>query len=327
MARDFTSWRQGVRRNAGALALVAALSGCASMVPQTMALRDAWPQGVGLSHEIADVPFFPQQEYQCGPAALATALVHTGVKLVPEDLVPLVYLPARQGSLQVEMLAASRRYSRVSYVLAPRMANLLREVSAGNPVIVLQDTGAGPVTNWHYAVVVGFDYPAGELYLRSGENRREAVPFTVFEVTWKRSAYWAMVAMAPGRLPETAAESSYLAAITAMDRVGEDGAVKQAYQGFLARWPDNEAAVIGLANRHYNSGDLRETERLLRAASARNPDSVPVLNNLAQVLSDLGRNDEALALLERASPSPGSPFAEAVHDTRGLILRRARPMP
>jgi hypothetical protein len=33
--------------------------------------------------------------------------------------VPQVYLPARKGSLQVEMLAAARRHGLVSYQLAP----------------------------------------------------------------------------------------------------------------------------------------------------------------------------------------------------------------
>jgi hypothetical protein len=310
------------RLTAGAFLLLAGLSGCASMVPQTMALRDAWPSGVAVRSELGEAPFFPQQDYQCGPAALATVLVHAGVQVSHEELVGLVYIPARQGSLQIEMLAAPRRYSRVSYQIAPRFDALLREVAAGNPVVVLQDTGAGPVTNWHYAVVVGFDYPAGELYLRSGETRRLAMPFTVFEYTWKKSNYWAMVAMPPGRIPATATEPAYLAAIAAMERVGETPAVILAYSTFLERWPANVAASIGLANRYYALGALDEAEAVLRRAAARHPDSVPVLNNLAHTLSDRGRNTEALALIERALRSDQGPFAAAVRETQALILQR-----
>lgn len=301
---------------------IATLGGCASLVPQTMGLRDSWPAGVAVRTEIADVPFYPQEEYQCGPAALATTLVHSGVTVTPDELVNLVYLPARQGSLQVEMLAASRRYSRVSYALAPRFDDLLREVAAGNPVIVLQNTGVGPVTNWHYAVVIGFDYPAGELYLRSGVTKRLAVPFTVFEYTWIKGNYWSMVASPPGRIPVTATEAAYLTAITAMDRVGTPDAAITAYSAFLERWPDNATASIGLANRRYALGDLKETEAVLRSAMARHPDSVPLLNNLAHVLSDLGRNDEALALIEGAVRSETGPFMPVVQETRGLILQR-----
>lgn len=319
---DLPAWYQCARLIAGAFLLVALLGGCASLVPQTMGLRDAWPAGVAVQTDIADVPFFPQQEYQCGPAALATTLVHAGAPVTPEELVKLVYIPARQGSLQIEMLAASRRYSKVSYKLAPRFDDLLREVAAGNPVIVLQDLGAWPISVWHYAVVTGFDYPAGELYLRSGETKRQAVPFTIFEYTWKKSDYWAMVTMPPGRIPATAGEPDYLTAISAMERIGEPGATQLAYSAFLERWPDNVAASIGLANQHYALGQLKEAESVLRPVLARHPDSVAMTNNLAQILSDLGRNDEALALIERAVQPDKSPFAASVRDTRALILQR-----
>jgi hypothetical protein len=48
-----------------------------------------------------------------------------------------------------------------------------------------------------------------------------------------------------------------------------------------------------------------------------------VLNNLAQTLSDLGRNEEALPVIERASAA-GGPFAAAVQKTRETILDRLR---
>ncbi len=319
---DRAAWYKSARLAAGAFLFLAVLSGCASVVPQTMALRDTWPQGVALRTEIGGVPFFPQEQYQCGPAALATTLVHAGAQVTPEELVRLVYVPARRGSLQIEMLAASRRYGRVSYPLAPYFDDLLREVAAGNPVIVLQDNGIGPITNWHYAVVIGFDYPAGELYLRSGETKRLAIPFTVFEYTWKKSNYWAMLTMPPGRIPVTAMESDYLAAISAMERADGARAAISAYSTFLERWPDNLAASIGLANQHYVLGALKDAEAVLRRAAARHPDSVAVLNNLAQTLSDLGRNYEALALIERAQRKNESPFSAAVQDTYALILKR-----
>ena len=292
------------------------------MVPQTMALRDAWPAGVPPRSEIAQVPFFPQVEYQCGPAALATALVQFGLKTNPDDLAPLVYIPSRQGSLQVEMLAAPRRFGRVSYPLSGGFDNLLREVAAGNPVIVLQDTGIGPIANWHYAVVVGFDYPSGELYLRSGETRRLAIPFTVFEYTWRKSNYWAMVTMPPGRIPASADEPGYLASIIAMERGGDAMASAGAYTVFLDRWPGNIAASIGLANNHYAMGKLEDSAMVLRGALVQHPDSVVVLNNLSQVLSDLGRNDEALVLIQRANSTGDSPFTVTVRETYTLIRQR-----
>jgi tetratricopeptide (TPR) repeat protein len=321
---NWLAWRQSARLIAGAFFLSALLGGCATLVPQTMSLRDAWPAGVSLRSELANVPFFPQQDYQCGPAALATTLTHAGATASPEALIEQVYLPSRQGSLQVDMLAAARRHGMISYRLAPSFDDLLREIAAGNPVIVLQDNGIGFMSRWHYAVVVGFDYPAGELYLRSGETKRLAIPFTIFEYTWKKSGYWAMLTLPPGRIPATAGDADYLAAIVAMERVGGPDAAMVAYSALLARWPDNLAASIGLANSHYALGNLKATEAVLRHAATRHPDSAAVLNNLAQTLSDLGRNDEALTLIERASSLSERPLAATVHETQALILQRLR---
>lgn len=317
---DFPAVPKNARLMAGVFFL-AALSGCALLVPQTAQLREAWPSGLPERVELGEVPFFPQRDYQCGPAALATTLAHFNVKITPEDLVEQVYLPARQGSLQIEMLATARRYGMVSYQLAPRFEDLLREVAAGIPVIVLQNYGVWPFTIWHYAVVAGYDYPKGELVLRSGEKQRLSMPFMVLEYTWKKGDYWAMVTVPPDRIPATATEPGYLAAIMAMERAGNARATTMAYATFLRRWPDNVTASIGLANAHHALGELKEAEAVLRQAAGRHPDSVAVLNNLAQTLSDQQRDDEALAVIERAV-ALGGPFAAAARETREGILQR-----
>ena len=300
-------------------ALALSLSGCAGLWPQTAKLAEARPEGIPERVELAEVPFYPQKEYQCGPAALATALVASGVKVTPDELVPQVYLPSRKGSLQVEMLAAARRHGLVAYQLAPSFEDLLREIAAGTPVIVLQNLALGE--GWHYAVAMGYDYPKGELVLRSGETERKVLPFGVHETVWKRSNYWAMVALPPGRIPATADEARWLAAIAALERAGGAAAARTAYAAFLERWPANTGASIGLANTLYAAGELRQAEAVLREAERRDPASPIVLNNLAQTLSDQGRDEEALPIIERAVAA-GGPHAAAIADTRRSILER-----
>ena len=312
---------QDARAAAGVFvcACLLALSGCANLWPQTAQLREALPPGLPERVELAEVPFFPQSEYQCGPAALATVLASAGVKVTPEELVSQVYLPERKGSLQIEMLAAARRHGLVSYQLAPRLEDVLREIAAGTPVILLQNLGFSD--GWHYAVAIGYDYDSGKVILRSGVTERELLPFTMNEFVWMRSGYWAMVALPPERMPVTADETRWLGAIAALERAGQAAGARTAYAQFLKRWPDNVNAAVGLANAHYSLGALAEAERVLRAAAQRDPGSVIVLNNLAQTLSDQGKNAEALPLIERAVAA-GGPFANAVQQTRETILRR-----
>lgn len=314
---------QNARGIAGVFFLCAVLNGCAVVFPQTSELRERWPADVPQRAELADVPFFAQNEYQCGPAALASVLAHFKASVTPDELVGQVYIPARKGSVQAEMLAAPRRYAMVSYTLAPRYDDLLREIAAGIPVIVLQNYGAGPLTIWHYAVAIGFDAHSGDLVLRSGETERLTLPLPVFEYTWKDSGYWAMVALPPSLMPVTADRARYLDAIVALERANQPHAAAVAYARFLERWPEELAASIGLANAYYALGELGQAETALRRALARHPGSVVVLNNLAQTVSDAGRADEALELIDRAAAA-GGPHADAVRETRRLILQKLK---
>ncbi|MBC5782085.1 PA2778 family cysteine peptidase [Ramlibacter sp. USB13] len=298
------------------------LAGCGMLIPQTVDLRTAWPESVPRQAELARVPFFPQDDYQCGPAALAMAMVHAGAPVRPETLVEEVWVPSRHGSLQVEMLAAPRRHGLVSYRLAPHYADLLREVAAGNPVIVLQDVGMF-LPEWHYAVVNGYDYATGTVYLRSGLQMRQAMPFSYFERTWLAGRYWAMVVLPPGRIAATATEERWLDALLGLARGRDADASVRGYRAALARWPDSLPAAVGLANHLHAQNALDEAAAVLRMALQRHPDSVILMNNLAQTLSDQGRNGEALALIHRADAAQ-SPFGSEVRATRELIEERLR---
>ncbi|MBI2770172.1 MAG: PA2778 family cysteine peptidase [Burkholderiales bacterium] len=303
------------------LGLALLLGGCADLVPQTIQLRSGWPEGVSQKTELSGVPFFPQEAYQCGPAAMATVLGHTGVPgATPEALVSQVYVPARHGSLQVEMLAAPRKWGRVGYLLAPRYADVVREIAAGNAVLVLQDVGEF-FQQWHYAVIYGFDYPAGSLFMRSGENARQVMPFTAFERTWMKSGYWAMVVTPPDRVPATATEPGWINAVVGLERGGDREATIAGYRAALQRWPGNLPAAIGLANQHHARGALIEAAAVLRKALQAHPQSTVVMNNLAQTLSDQGRQGEALLQIDQALKLQG-PFESEVRSTRQLILER-----
>jgi hypothetical protein len=172
-----------------------ALGACA-VGPERQVLRDA-----GSAVELVQVPFFPQDEYQCGPAALATVLVHSGVDVTPQQLVDRVYVPDRRGSLQAEMLAATRSQGRVPYVLPGSLAPILAELRAGQPVLLLQNLGLERWPVWHYAVLIGFDPAKEKFLLRSGITRREESSAVPFLASWDRGGRWSMVVVEAGEPP------------------------------------------------------------------------------------------------------------------------------
>ena len=270
--------------------LLALLAGCAA---QTQALRHEAPTDLPRRIELAQTPFVAQERYQCGPAALAMALGAAGLAVNAEALVPEVYLPQRQGSLQVEMLAAARRHGAVSMTIPTRLDALLAEVAAGNPVVVLQNLGLSWYPLWHYAVVVGYDLDQGEIVLRSGDTERLPMPLSTFEHTWDRSQDWGMVALPPGRLPKTAEEETAAPALVAFEHGREPVIARRAYQAAVARWPDNLTLLLGLGNAAYAAGDRPAAADAFERAANAHPNSAPALNNLASVLAELGQFDQA----------------------------------
>lgn len=293
-------------------------SGCATLQTERIrATSNAFPQPV----ELTAVPFFPQEEYQCGPAALATVLNWTGVSVTPDQLAQQVYLPERQGSLQLEMIGAARRQGRVPYVLRPELESLFAEVASGNPVLILQNLSFWWYPKWHYAVVVGFDLPRDRIVLRSGREQRHDIPIEIFERTWRRSHYWAMVVLSPDRLPFTAEEIPYLQAVAPLERLARWPEAATAYNTALKRWPKSLAAQIGLGNSRYALGDVSGAEEAFRQATQDHPEAAVAFNNLAQVLADQNRWPDARTAARHAVEL-GGPQLETYRDTLKQIEAR-----
>lgn len=304
---------------AGVFVCAALLAGCATP-PMTAALATQPPPAIGRQALLGRVPFFPQDDYQCGPAALAMALAADGAPVAAETLVAQVYLPAREGSLQVEMLAAARRQGRLAVVLPPRLDAVLAEVAAGRPVIVLQNLSLPVMPRWHYAVVIGFDLDRQHILLHSGTTARLALPLSVFERTWARGEHWAMVATAPSILPASPDGASLLAASAALERI-DPAAAGSAYAALTRRHPDLHGAWFGLGNASHATGDLDGAEQAFARATQLDPQAADAWNNLAATQLALGRVDEASVSARRAV-ALGGPRAARYRETLESIERR-----
>ena len=273
------------------------LGGCAS--PQVATLASQWPATLPVQADLHNTPFFAQAEYECGPAALAMAMGAAGAPTTPEALVPQVYLPARKGSLQVEMPVAVRRAGLLAYTVAPNLQAVLQEVAAGNPVIVFQNLSLPWYPVWHYAVVIGYNRDDQTLLMHSGTTARMPISFSAFERTWARGNYWAMVATPADRLPATADATQLASAVVALERLNPKAAFT-IYLNALTRWPTDRSFLLGRGNAAYALGDLPAAQSAYAAATAAWPDFADAWNNLAQVLADQQRWSEAQAAIGKA---------------------------
>ena len=308
-----------------ALSALFCLGGCISL-PQSDALEAAPPAGIPPRVELKQVPFHVQGDFLCGPASLAMVFNAAGVTDASvESVTPMVYLPGRQGSLQAEMLGATRRTGLVAYTLAPRLEDLLREVAAGTPVVVLLNLAFKLIPVWHYAVIVGYDLEKRQVIARSANRQRDAWSFAFLEFFWQESGYWTMLALPPGRVPATAREAEFALAVAALEQAGKPREARDSYRALLERWPDNLVGLIGLGNVEYTLKEMAAAERAFRRASEAHPASAIAFNNHAHVLAILGRLAEAEAAARTAVALGGPSLPETRNTLEAILARRQQP--
>ncbi|QOC22660.1 PA2778 family cysteine peptidase [Wenzhouxiangella sp. AB-CW3] len=275
-----------------ALLLPAILIGCAhlNLAEETGALPP--------STHLADVPFYPQTEFHCGPAALATMLAHQGVAVDYEELVERVYLPERQGSLQAELTATARSLGRIPYRLEANIGAVLAELAAGRPVLVLENHGLSRYPYWHYAVVIGYDQTSNRLLLRSGNERELSIRAGAWFRQWDRAGRWAVVLVEPGQWPADADRERWLNAAVDFEAVAEDDAALAVWEQTLERWPDAALAWLGLGNVQFRRGRLEAAVDAYQRLLEIHPDHASGRYNLAVALQRNGRPCQARSELK-----------------------------
>ena len=313
-------------RSAAAIATLAvALAGCAASPP----LADGLPASAPTEIELDSTPFFPQEDFQCGPAALATLLAASGVAVAPDALAPQVYLPERQGSLSLELIGAARRHGRLPYVLETTADEMVAELEAGRPVLLLQNLGVKQFPRWHYAVLVGYDAGRNVAILRSGRERRLEMRWQRFAGSWHRGGRFAMTTLEPGVIPDHAPPDRYIAAAAGLEAAGQRRAAAEAYDAAIARWPQEPHAWLGRGNVAYADGNRAAAADAWSRAIMLDPTNAAARNNLAELLLDAGCLDESRRQIERASAlAAGTSLETTVAESKsriGATVRAARP--
>ncbi|MCL7939423.1 PA2778 family cysteine peptidase [Halomonas sp. ATCH28] len=299
-------------RAAGVLALVLlllTLAGCAA-TPQ---LAETTERELPRKALLEDTPFHGQRDYQCGPASLAMVLNASGVPVEVDTLIPQVFLPGREGSVQPEMLGTVRRHGRIPFRIDGNLDALLTEIDAGHPVVVMQNLSLPAWPVWHYAVAIGFDLEEETLILHSGMEPERIESFKRFDATWARSDRWAFVALPPGELPATTDAQAALDAIADFERVQGAKAALPAWEALVGRHPGAAMGHFALGNARHASGDSQGAIEAFEDAVKADPELAVAWLNLGLLHRERGEGDQAREALKRAAALPG-PWQEQARE-------------
>ena len=289
------------------------ISGCAQKLP-TLNISP------GEEVLLNKTPFYPQEEYQCGPASLAMLLGASGIEAHPDALKPLTYLPERQGSLQVELIGASRRYHRIAYEIDPEISAILAELKNGRPVLVLQNYGLESLPAYHYAVVIGVTQDT--LILRSGTTETLHLDAARFLMSWVRANGWGIILLKPGELPANIDINRYVKAVNGYERTGNKKLAETAYIAGLSQHPDAQSLLFALGNNYLAQGKLIEAETQFRKILKADPHHVAAANNLSETLFRRECRLQALAVSKLAvenAQAQNSSFLNIVMETHREI--------
>ena len=298
---------------AGLLVLLG-LTGCQS-TPQADQLRQEGLASLPSSHTISAVPFFPQEQYYCGPTTLSEIFGYYGKSISPEEIAPKLFIPNKEGSLQLEMVTAARQYGFLPYTERGTLSSLSQFIKDDIPVVVFQNLSIQLFPQWHYAVVIGFDSDKGSVKLHTGLTPNHEMSLELFERTWGRGNYWYLAPVPPEVTSSEMTPFTYVSAAYDMLKVGDKKQALAFLKTATNQWPDYWLSYFLIANHHLSINDdeaVRWFEKGYRAGKTQNA----YVHNYILALRQSGATLKADALLTEA-------LAQFPNDEKLKALKRS----
>lgn len=296
------------------------VTGCATP-PQTAELLQRPPE-VKPAHQIENVPFYAQKAFFCGPTTLAEIFNFYGRQQSPDDIAPWLFVPEKQGSFQIEMVAAARAHDFLAYQDRGSLRQLIHLLDDNIPVIVFQNLSIDWFPAWHYAVVKGYDLEQQKFYLHSGTIKDHETDFDVFERTWKRGNYWLLVILPPDKTSKQL--NSFVFTRSAQDLISTNRtqAGLQALKSATHQWKDYWLPYFLLGN-YYLKEDRLEAITWYEKGLEFALDNASYLNNYAYALNKSGQQKKALKWILKAIELDRD--NQNIQDTYRQILSTLKP--
>lgn len=140
---------------------------------------------------IKNVPFFPQEKFQCGPAAMSSVLNFRGLTITPEEIARDIYSESARGTLNSDMVFFAERKGMKATQYSGTLDDLKKNINDSNPLIVLVDYGFLTYRKDHFMVIVGYD--EDNVIAHSGKDSFMKVPNDEFLGIWKKTKNWTLL--------------------------------------------------------------------------------------------------------------------------------------
>jgi predicted double-glycine peptidase len=141
-------------------------------------------------HVIEDVPFHPQEAYQCGPASLAGVLNYWGLEASPEEIAAEIYSKSAKGTLNIDMVLYVEKRGLKARQYGGSFEDIKNKIDSGYPLIVLVDEGFLVYQKNHFMVVIG--YGEEGILANSGREQHKFIPVKDFLRSWGRTKFWTL---------------------------------------------------------------------------------------------------------------------------------------
>lgn len=146
---------------------------------------------------IKDVPFYPQNDSMCGPAAIASVTGFYGDKATLGEAARGVYLAKLKGTLPVDLLIYAKEKGFNARYYQGGFEDLKARISEGRPLILFLNLGFESYPVGHYITAVGFDDGLKAVIAHSGMNKEEVFTYERLAIMWEKTGY-ATLLVTPG---------------------------------------------------------------------------------------------------------------------------------
>lgn len=305
-----------------AFATLLMFNGCTSKEPLVSAKR--------YTSSNIKVPFVAPRSDLCAATSIemVSSYWHATTSYTPrlsqEELDARTLIPAKGGTLQIELMATARANGLLAYTLAPTLDALLHELEQQHPVIVLLNRGYSWYPLWHYAPVTGYNKKDQTILMHFSDRPDEAMDIATFKRLWERSSNWGTVLLPPGHLPATVSSKAFLHTAYDLEKTGMRDDAIIAYKSALKRWPKEIDILFALANACYHSEKFTAAEKYYRKLLSIEPAHPLALNNLADLLCHTGRRNEAMKTIKKAD-SDNSEIQSIINATQKEITKGCTP--